>query len=178
MATGDIRAAQRALNHRQSTTTIRYLDGERTKDKNRQILSEVIRQMTRNAVNTASANTAETSGRQPRHDNTQDKLASASFGHECRAPEREDGQVCTYFQKCLDCPGLVIPKTANQLARLLQAEETFRKARQRLHEQRWDALYAKSYATLTEKILPQFPSAMIATARTLMKTLPRLPDLE
>ena len=172
---GDIRSAQRVLNHRRSATTRPYIDGERTKDKNVQILDEVIRQMTRNAARASTRDATGDTHKQIAH--TQGKPASASFTHECRAPQGEDGQLCTHFQQCLDCPGLVIPKTVEQLARLVQAEETFRRAKGILHHQRWDWLYAKSYATLTTKILPQFPT-MFAEARTLMESLPPLPDLE
>ena len=173
---GDIRSAQRVLNHRHSATTRPYIEGRRTKEKNLQILDEVIRQMTRNV---ARASTRDATGDTHKQiAQTQGKPASASFTNECRAPQREDGQLCTHFQQCLDCPGLVVPKTVEQLARLLQAEETFRRAKGILHHQRWDWLYAKSYATLTTKILPQFPSTMSAEARTLMESLPPLPDLD
>ena len=72
----------------------------------------------------------------------------------------------------------MILKNPDHLARLLQAQETFRTAKEKLHPQRWEALYAKSYETLTRRILPEFPAAMMEEAHTLMKALPPLPDLE
>ena len=174
---GNIRSAQRALNHRHPNTTRNYIEGAKTKATNLQILDEVIRTMTQRHTRGASEQTTQArngSGTERK----QTKGATADFTHECTAPEREDGQLCRHFQQCLDCPGLVIPKTAEQLSRLLQAEETFREARDRLHPQRWEWLYAKSYATLTRDILPEFPSAMVPEARTLMGALPPLPDLE
>ena len=174
---GNIRSAQRALNHRHPSTTRNYIEGAKTKATNLRILDEVIQTMTRHHTRGASEQTGQAnngSGAQRK----QTKGASADFTHECTAPEREDGRLCSHFQQCLDCPGLVIPKTAEQLSRLLQAEETFREARDRLHPQRWEWLYAKSYATLTRDILPEFPSAMVREARTLMGALPPLPYLE
>ena len=104
--------------------------------------------------------------------------ATAAFTHECRAPSDERGALCSHFQQCLDCPGLVIPKTPDHLARILQAEQRFREAKERLHPQRWGSLYAQNYATLTQKILSEFPAAMMEEGRRRMKALPPLPELE
>ena len=173
---GDIRKVQQVLNHRQGRTTSEYIEGATTKDKNVQILVEVQRQITRRAADAddekdATSEHGEYSGRTS-------KVASPGFTHECRAPHGESGALCSHFQQCLDCPGLVIPKTAEHLARLLQAQETFRTAKERLHPQRWESLYARSYATLTQRILPKFPAEMVPEARQLMDTIPPLPDLE
>ena len=173
---GDIRRAQQALNHRQSKTTAPYVKGPVTNDKNAQILAEVQRQIVQLATR-ADGKVQATPGTGQPHRGTP-QVATAAFTHECRAPNRESGELCSHYQQCLDCPGLVIPKTAEHLARLLQAKETFRTAKERLHPRRWDWLYARSYAALTRGILPEFPAAMMEEARQLMKTLPPLPDLE
>ena len=173
---GDIRRAQQALNHRQSKTTTAYIEGPATNDKNAQILAEVQRQIVQRATR-ADGEAQATPGSGEKH-RGEPQAATAAFTHECRAPNHESGELCSHFQQCLDCPGLVIPKTPDLLALLLQAEETFRTAKERLHPQRWEWLYARSYATLTRRILPEFPAAMMEEARRLMKTLPPLPDLE
>ena len=174
---GDIRRAQQALNHRQSKTTTGYIEGPAAKEKNAQILAEVQRQIVQFATH-ACCDAQTSPGTAQHRREAPPQAATAAFSHECRAPNHESGELCSHFQQCLDCPGLVILKNPDHLARLLQAEETFRTAKERLHPQRWEALYAKSYGTLTRRILPEFPAAMMEEAHTLMKALPPLPDLE
>lgn len=173
---GDIRRVQRVLNHSQISTTTGYIEGPATKDKDAQILAEIQRQMVQLATR-ADDETLATPGN-GQNDRGEPQAATAAFTHECRAPNRESGELCSHFQQCLDCPGLVIPKTVGNLARLLQVEETFRTAKERLHPRRWKRLYSKTYTLLTRRILPEFPAAMMEEARRLMKTLPPLPDLE
>ena len=171
---GDIRSAQQALNHRNVSTTIGYVAGPVARDRNVQILAEIQRQLIEDALST---NAAERQS-QPDDADTTEHTAAPAFSHGCRAPAHARGALCSHFQQCLDCPGLVIPKTARHLAKLLKAKEAFEDAKARLHPKRWDWLYARSYTTLTQRILPQFPDDMRDEALELMSTLPPLPDLE
>ena len=173
---GDIRRAQQALSHSTPKSTASYIESAAARDKNAQIITEVQKQivdLARPPAGKALPNpyTGESGEDAP-------DTATAAFTHECRAPRSESGRLCSHFQQCLDCPGLVIPKTAEHLARLLQAEETFRSAKERLHPKRWEWLYARSYATLTRRILPEFPHDMMGGAHELKERLPPLPDLE
>ena len=173
---GDIRRPQQVLNHQDSQLTGRYIEGKESTDRNAQIISKVQSQIVELATGHPSRGgrrpyTKENAGRQP-------KTATAAFTHECRAPMGNSKKLCSHFQQCLDCPGLVIPKTPESLARLLQAEATFRAAKERLDPERWQWLYARSYATLTQRILPEFPHDMMDSARQLKDALPPLPDLE
>ena len=173
---GDIRRPHRVLNHRQLATTVGYIEGPITNNSNVQILREVQRHITRRAIR--GDDEPQSTPRKGQRHRGETQPATASFTHECRSPVHESGRLCSHFQQCLDCPGLVIPKTAEHLARLLKAEEVFRSAKDRLHPDRWKWFYAKSYATLTQRILPEFPATMMPNARRLMTALPPLPDLE
>ena len=173
---GDIRRPQEVLNHRDGALTGRYIEGKASRDKNAQIISEVQSQIVEIATGHASRAhprpyTEEAAEGQP-------KAATAAFTHECRSPEGNTKKLCSHFQQCLDCPGLVIPKTPESLARLLQAEETFREAKAKLHPERWQWLYARSYTTLIQRILPEFPPEMMDEARHLKDSLPPLPAVE
>lgn len=170
---GDIKRPQQVLNHRDGSLTGRYIEGKATMDKNAAIISEVQSQI----VELATGHT----GRNPytKEDvEGQPKVATAAFTHECRRPEGNSKRLCSHFQQCLDCPRLVIPKTPESLARLLQAEEVFRIGKEKLHPERWQWLYAHSYATLTQRIIPDFPLEMMNDARQLKDALPPLPALE
>ena len=173
---GDIRRPQQVLNHRDGALTGRYIEGIASRDKNAQIISEVQSQI----VELATGHGRRGSRRRYRNEAAEGhpKAATAAFTHECRSPEGNTKKLCSHFQQCLDCPGLVVPKTPKSLARLLQAEETFRAAKEKLRPERWQWLYARSCATLTQRILPEFPPEMMDDARQLKDALPPLPAVE
>jgi hypothetical protein len=86
--------------------------------------------------------------------------------------------LCPRFGGCLTCPGLVIPIDAEHLARILQAKCKLESARERIHPDRWQLLYAPSHRIMTEDILPDFPADLHAAAECIIPALPSLPDLE
>lgn len=173
---GDVGRVQRRLNHGHTKTTAGYLESEAARDKNAQIISAVQTSI----VGLANRHTTEErrAGEAKPRAEEDEMTATPAFSHECRDPQGESKRLCIHFQKCLDCPGLIIPTTPENLAVLLQAEEKFRAAKQKLHPERWRRLYARSYATLTRRIIPEFPSEMFEEAHQLKNALPALPDLE
>ena len=87
-------------------------------------------------------------------------------------------RLCPHFQKCLDCPFLLIPRDKEHLALLLQAKEAFESARERLPRERWEFFYASSYQTLISGILPLMPKVLESEVREMIAALPPLPELE
>ena len=165
---GDIRHVQRILNHSSSETTEPYINGPLTRDLDSRILSAHQRKLVDNLCN----HSASAGHNTPPKGST--VAPAASFGNECRDPQP---RLCPEFQKCLDCPGLVIPVDAKHLAVLLRAERTFESARQRLHPERWRLYYADSYRML-KHTLKQFPEDLRPEAQTLLASLNPLPELE
>lgn len=134
---GDIRHVQSLLNHKSAGTTQPYINDPLTHDLNHRILASLQRKILDNLRKHRTA---------PDHSSHHDVAASASFGHECRnpmLPSIEGGEkLCPHFQKCLDCPGLVVSLNVESMASLLRFKEAFESARERLHPARWDLLYS------------------------------------
>ena len=171
---GDVRAAQRVLNHRSAQTTLPYIDN--VDDVNARIIFEAQRSLVDHACSHVKGTNQATDGESRRNG------ASASFGHECRDPTlprtRGEPRLCPHFQQCLDCPGLVIPLDARHLALVLRAKNAFESACKRLHPERWKMLYADSHRRLVKDILPEFPKELEPEANTILADLPPLPELE
>jgi integrase len=179
-AGGDIRVAQAVLNHARPDTTDLYVRGPET-----QRLQEATVARLQNLMVAWI-----TGGRSPGDPTDGAKAVIASgrnteaFGYLCAnplagvAPGAIPGRLCPRFGGCLTCPGLVIPIDAEHLARILQAKCKLESARERIHPDRWQLLYAPSHRILTEDILPDFPADLHAAAERIILALPSLPDLE
>jgi integrase len=179
-AGGDIRVAQAVLNHARPDTTDLYVRGPET-----QRLQEATVARLQNLMVAWI-----TGGRSPGDPTDGAKTVIASgrnteaFGHLCAnplagvAPGAIPGRLCPRFGGCLTCPGLVIPIDPDHLARILQAKCKLESARERIHPDRWQLLYAPSHRILTEDILPDFPADLHAAAERIIPALPSLPDLE
>ena len=169
---GDIRHVQSLLNHKSAGTTQPYINDPLTHDLNHRILASLQRKILDNLRKHRTA---------PDHSSHHDVVASASFGHECRnpmLPSMEGGEkLCPHFQKCLDCPGLVVSLNVESMASLSRFKEAFESARERLHPARWNLLYADSYR-LVEDLLSLFPEKLKPEALALMATLPPVPVME
>ena len=172
---GDIRHVQRVLNHSSADTTDLYIKGPLTQDLNYRIIASLMKKWVDNLCN----------HRAVAGDGTPCEVGTvapaASFGNECRDPiipsTSGKPQLCPNFQKCLDCPGLVIPIDAKHYALLLRAEKAFESALQRLNAERFRLFYADSYRRLKD-ILRQFPDSLLPEAQRLLASLSRLPELE
>ena len=179
-AGGDITVPQRLLNHADPVTTDIYVRGPETDRMQRETIARLQGLMIGWINGTARSDEHET-----RRDNIAlGADATVPFGHRClnplagKAPGTPAGRVCRYLGGCLRCPGLVIPIDAAHLARLLQAKRAFERARDSLDPRRWQLLYAPSYRTLVNEILPDFPAALHPAAEHRLQTLPLLPALE
>ena len=173
---GDIRVAQQVLNHRFAQTTQVYIEGARARDVNVRIITGTQSELV-DHISSYHKRISESQDGERRHDG-----ASASFGNDCRSPTLPTIQgaprLCPHFQQCLDCPGLVIPQDAKHLAMVLRAKRAFESARKRLHPERWEAFYAVSYRRLVKDIQPEFPKSLEPEAKTILASLPPLPELE
>ena len=172
---GDIRHAQRILNHASADTTELYINGPQTSDLDSKILASIAQQLVDHICNNAALTDRSTlpedwSG-----------TAAASFSNNCKKPMVPSmlGQprLCPHFQQCLDCPGLTIPINAIHFARILRAINAFESAHERLHPERWRLFYANSYRTLKD-LLQEFPESLLPEAQRLLSSLAPLPELE
>ena len=115
------------------------------RDLNAAILTGALQRM----VDRICGHTEKTAGRKGSENASE--IASASFGNDCRGPivpaMREGPRLCPQFQKCLDCPGLVIPIDVEHLALLLRANRAFESARKQLRPERWKLYLRRERAT-------------------------------
>ena len=179
-AVGDITVPQRVLNHVHAATTDTYVKGPETDRIQRETVARLQGLMISWITGTAHSGEHAT----PPDDVAVGADAAAPFAHRClnplagRAPGTTAGRVCRHFGGCLRCSGLVIPIDVAHLARLLQAKHAFERARDSLEPRRWQLLYAPSYRTLVDEILPDFPETLHPAAEHRLQTMPLLPALE
>ncbi|RJT27733.1 hypothetical protein D3227_35850 [Mesorhizobium waimense] len=177
---GDILMTQAVLNHARADTTELYIKGPET----RRVQRDTIARLQDLMIGWIMGEKSGTEDQMLLDNIALGADATAPFGHSClnplagMAPGSTAGRVCRHFGGCLRCPGLVIPLDAEHMARVLQAKRELERARQRLDPRRWGLLYAPSYRTLVEDILPDFPAALRAAAETQIPTLPLLPAPE
>ena len=177
---GDITVAQEILNHVRVDTTELYIKGPETLRIRHQIIGELQQLM----IGWIIGEKAGVEDQAALDKITLGADATAPFGHDClnpltgTQPDSSEGRVCRHFGGCLRCPGLVIPIDVEHMARVLQAKAELERARERLDPRRWELLYAPSYRSLVDDILPDFPEALGLEAWKRMTTLPSLPALE
>ena len=172
---GDLLAVQRLLNHADPATTEIYVAGpeaERIRHKTIAQLQGLMLAWIRNDSEPPSPTVALVPD------------PASTFSHTCLnplnggGPGATSGRVCPMFGGCLVCPGLVIPITAETLARLLAAKARLEEARDRLEPARWALLYAPTYRALVNDVLPDFPTELVPTAEMLRRQIATIPDLE
>jgi hypothetical protein len=176
---GDILVAQQLLNHASVSTTETYVRGPAVRQLQQETVARLQRLML--AWLDGESSPAAAPCEVP---TALGSTTTAPFGHHClnplagTAPGSAPGQACPHLVGCLRCPGLVIPLDVEHLARILQAQEEFERARERLDPRRWELLYADSYRILVQDILPDFPEGLRQPALALAAMLPKLPALE
>ena len=169
---GDIRRPQRLLNHKSPDTTEGYIKGPSTDDRNWRIFKWIQQSYMDHLCGQGATEDAppQPAGR-----------ASASMYNDCRDPMLPSAgkpRLCPHFQKCTDCPNLLVPTGAEQFAKLLRVKEALEVARAEQDPARWNWLYSESYWTLNKVILPKFPEELEPEARAIAANLPPLPPLE
>jgi len=101
-------------------------------------------------------------------------LASCSGFH--NSPFAAEGEPCPDpFWGCLDCPNAVI--TARKLPAILAFLDFIVARRANMVEADWHAKFGRSWARITQQILPAFSDAVLADVRDTAKALDHAPYL-
>ena len=184
-ASGDLQQVKAVANHRQVSTTVRYVQSPEVEAQHRVRIAALqnaflghIRRRRPFSI-TADKPTA----RRARPAPAPPGRAVSMFGFDCKdpfagiAPDSRRGELCTNFLGCFTCPNAIITSDSASVARLLQARDHLRAAAATIHPARWSALYAPQLRILDEDILARFSSRELARASGFLSTLPPLPDL-
>lgn len=186
-ASGDLLQTKEVANHRQLSTTVRYVEGAEVEAHNRERVAALqrafighIRRTPPEADRVPKASPG--IARSPASTAPQPPAVSM-FGFDCQdplagvAPGTRQGELCTSFLGCFTCPNAIIAADPASLARLLQARDHLRAAAARIHPARWQVVYAPVLRILEEDILTRFSAGELADAEYHLASLPALPDL-
>lgn len=184
-ASGDLNQVKLVANHRQLSTTVRYVKTPEVEADNRARIAS-LQQAFLGHISRPHSDAKPSSGtapRAPRHRAIPTGPAVSMFGFDCKdpfagiAPGTHRGELCTNFLGCFTCPNAVIAADRTTLARLLQARDHLRAAAAYVHPARWEAIYAPPLRILEQDILTRFTRSELADAAQRLSSLPPLPDL-
>ncbi|MDN6856644.1 phage integrase SAM-like domain-containing protein [Pseudomonas sp. CAN2814] len=177
-STGSLQRAKELANHKSSATTIKYVNSDETKIRNREVISDIQKSFLKNIKPKRGK---QVSPSLPPH-GVSTKSVSL-FGFNCKdpyegaAPGTKKGEICSNFLGCFICPNAIIPNDAKSIARLIQAKQHLTQSAEYIHPSRWQILYAPILRILEEDILPNFSSHQTSEAEKIVKDLPPLPEL-
>jgi hypothetical protein len=101
-------------------------------------------------------------------DGTQDLWLASCSGFYA-SPFGTEGQPCPVpFWGCLDCGNAVIP--SRKLPSLIAFETFMVTQREALPAADWAAKFGRAHRRIAEQILPAFPGAVVAAARTIAES--------
>lgn len=185
-ASGDLQQVKAVANHRQVSTTVRYVEAPEVEAQHRARVAALQGAFLGHISHPPSAGTG--AARAAATPTTPPSAAPpvpavSMFGFDCKdplagiAPHTRRGELCNNFLGCFTCPNAIITPDAASLARLLQARDHLRVAAAQIHPVRWEAIYAPLLRILEEDILTRFAAGELAAAAHLQSTLPMLPEL-
>ena len=184
-ASGDLHQVKLVANHRQLSTTVRYVKTPEVEADNRARIAS-LQQAFLGHISRPHSDAKPSNGsasRVPRHRAIPTGPAVSMFGFDCKdpfagiAPGTHRGELCTNFLGCFTCPNAVITADRTTLARLLQARDHLRAATAYVHPARWEAIYAPPLRILEQDILTRFTRSELADAAQRLSSLSPLPDL-
>ncbi len=186
-ASGDLQQVKAVANHRQVSTTVRYVETPEVEAQHRVRVAVLQRaflgHISRPPSDGPSAACTVPATPEPSSSAVPSGPAVSMFGFDCKdplagiAPHTRRGELCTNFLGCFTCPNAIVTADAASLARLLQARDHLRHAAAQIHPARWEAIYAPLLRILEEDILTRFATGEFAAAARLQGTLPALPEL-
>ena len=183
-ASGDLHQVKAVANHRQISTTIRYVQAPEVDAEHRARIATLQQAFLGHIGRSHSQPKPSNDSRRLRARATMPAGSAVSmFGFDCKnplegiAPGTRRGELCTNFLGCFTCPNAVIRADAGSLARLLQARDHLKAAADYIHPMRWEAIYAPPLRILEDDILTHFTRAELAEGARAINTLPPLPEL-
>lgn len=183
-ASGDLHQVKVVANHRQISTTVRYVQGPEVDAEHRARIATLQQAFLGHISRPHSQPKPSNGSRRLRARTAMPAGAAVSmFGFDCKnpfegiAPGTHRGELCTNFLGCFTCPNAVIRADTASLARLLQARDHLKAAAGYVHPARWDAIYAPPLRILEEDILTHFTRGELARGAQAMNTLAPLPEL-
>ena len=183
-ASGDLHQVKAVANHRQISTTVRYVQAPEVDAEHRARIA-TLQQAFLGHIGRPHSKAKPSNGSRGLRARAAMPAGKAvsMFGFDCKnpfegmAPGTRRGELCTNFLGCFTCPNAVIRADAATLARLLQARDHLKAAAGYVHPARWEAIYAPPLRILEEDILTHFTRGELAHGARTMNTLPPLPEL-
>lgn len=177
---GGIHAAKKILNQKKVSTTERYLNRERVEEAQDKLIHKFQGVLASSAAELKKS-LKESKGADGRRVTT--------FGFDCKdplagiAPGSRKGEKCNQFKNCSECTGaIVVLDDPLIIARLLQAHAHLEKWRAIANGQGWgkrfSSIYQDTFDIIDIELLPLVPVHTRPVARSMVKSLPPLPDLE
>lgn len=175
-----IHAAKKVLNQKKVTTTERYLNKERVEEAQDKLIWKFQGILVDSAQKLHSSNSERiaTDGRR-----------ATTFGFDCKdplagiAPGSRKGEKCNQFKNCAECSGsIVVLDDPLIIAKLLQAHSHLTNWRSIANARGWGMRFIKIYQDtfdiIDREILPLVPMHTRPLAKSMVDSLPPLPDLE
>lgn len=154
----DIVSVSKIANHKSVNTTLSYIVNEETKKENRQYLSEKQSKFISDIVKVDKLN-----------ENIDiDINVAENMGFYCKNPII-DKKVCVNWMAELTNPDLIIPSSAEYLAKIIALKKSILKAEKLMNKERFILLYNQVLDLINNQILPKFSKELIKESEILAK---------
>jgi hypothetical protein len=170
LRTGDLHRVNRLANHKYLETSARYIDKHITAERDGIVIAEIqSRILRRNRNGTLPTKRKATTA------------MSQSRGFMCKdpfeSPMTRIGERCPQWLKVLSDDSLVVLDEARYVARLIQARDHLRAAKQDMDAGRFALVYADALQIIESEILPRFTDERLREAATLLDSLTKMPQV-
>lgn len=178
-AGGSVLVAQQKLNHRNASTTQKYLSPSKVSPEH----DHYIHKYQGHLISLATATAAHGGQAQNQSEDGASysrEAAATVFGFECSDPfggiagHSPKGTLCTHFAKCATCPGAVVPvDDPKVIANLLAAHQALESAKTRSFKEGWvarfNSIYQPTLTILEKEILPSVSNGVRDMALDLVR---------
>lgn len=175
MSQGDLIIQQIVQQHRTSATTNKHYTTTREFLDRQERLAHTLNERERIISSKGKVDTRNQGGRTRLY-------SAATPGFDCDAPHdspihgQQKGRLCSAYGKCFACPFSSVIPSPRSAARLLQFEEEFKGASDKMNSARWIAEWQEQQDALLEFWLLQFPADLLAAAD--VRALPPIVPIE